>query len=238
MSNPMQVPDHIPGRDDAVEIPIGPDGKPLDPLTNHEYDGIREYDNPTPGWWWLIFMVTVAFSAFYIVFWHVSAYGWSEQETWASAQRRDFVRVFGKVGTLEPKEDVILDAQTNEQFMTIARATFIGNCAACHASDGGGQVGPNLCDDSYKGNIKSVADIYNVITEGAAAGSMPAWNTRLSQNQRVILAAYVATLRGTTPASPKAAEGNVIPPFPKPTAKPAEGAAGSDKPDQQRADAR
>lgn len=216
---------------DEIEIPLGPDGKPIDPLTDHEYDGIREYDNPTPGWWWLIFVITIAFSAFYVVFWHASAYGWSIEESWASAQRRDFIRVFGKVGTLEPTEATILESQNNEQFMTIARATFIGNCAACHASDGGGQVGPNLCDDNFK-SVRSVEDIYKVITEGAAAGSMPAWNTRLSQNQRVILAAYVATLRGTTPASPKAPEGDVIPPFPK--APP----AGATKPEQQRADAR
>jgi cytochrome c oxidase cbb3-type subunit 3 len=202
--------------DDRVEIPLGPDGKPIDPLTDHEYDGIREYDNPTPGWWWLIFVLTIAFSLFYVVFWHVSAYGWSEHQAWEAAQRRDFIKVFGKVGTLEPTEASILESQSNEQFMTIAKATFIGNCAACHASDGGGQVGPNLCDDSYKGNIKGVEDLYRIITEGAAAGSMPAWNTRLSQNQRVILAAYVASLRGTTPANPKSAEGTVIPPFPKP----------------------
>lgn len=203
---------------ETLETPLGPDGKPLDPLTDHEYDGIREYDNPTPGWWWLIFVVTIVFSGFYLVFWHVSSYGWSVEESWAAEQRRDFVRVFGKVGTLEPTEAGILASQSNSQFMTIAKATFVGNCAACHASDGGGQVGPNLCDDSYK-NISNVEGLYNVITNGAAAGSMPAWGVRLSQNERVILAAYVAALRGTTPANPKAAEGQVIAPFPPPVAQ-------------------
>ena len=29
-----------------------------DPFTDHEYDGIREYDNPTPDWWVAIFIIT------------------------------------------------------------------------------------------------------------------------------------------------------------------------------------
>ena len=27
-------------------------------LTDHEYDGIREYDNPCPTWWHMIFLGT------------------------------------------------------------------------------------------------------------------------------------------------------------------------------------
>ena len=29
---------------------------------DHCYDGIQEYDNPTPGWWWMLFWVTILFS--------------------------------------------------------------------------------------------------------------------------------------------------------------------------------
>jgi hypothetical protein len=42
---------------------------------------------------------------------------------------------------------------------------------------------------------------------------MPPWNARLSQNERVLLAAYVMNLRGTKPAAPRAPEGEVLPPF-------------------------
>ncbi|MFN9977437.1 MAG: cbb3-type cytochrome c oxidase N-terminal domain-containing protein, partial [Phycisphaerae bacterium] len=37
-----------------------------DHLSDHEYDGIREYDNPTPGWWHLIFIGSVFFSIMYV----------------------------------------------------------------------------------------------------------------------------------------------------------------------------
>jgi cytochrome c oxidase cbb3-type subunit 3 len=187
-------------------------------LTGHEYDGIREYDNPTPGWWHLIFAATIVFSICYLLFWHLSIAGWTIQESWEGDQQAEFARIFGAVGQLKPDEPTILKQMNDPKFMAIAKATFQGNCTACHARDGGGGVGVNLCDESYK-NVKNVEDIYRVITEGANAGAMPSWKSRLSNNERVIVAAYVASLRGTTPAVPKAAEGVPIPPWPKaPTA--------------------
>ena len=36
-----------------------------DPLLDHEYDGIREYDNPMPGWWKAIFIISIIFAISY-----------------------------------------------------------------------------------------------------------------------------------------------------------------------------
>jgi cytochrome c oxidase cbb3-type subunit 3 len=75
-------------------------------------------------------------------------------------------------------------------------------------------VGPNLTDDNWK-NVTKLEDIAKVIEVGAANGSMPAWRNRLSHvNLIVLTSAYVASLRGTNPANPKAPEGNPIPPWP------------------------
>ncbi len=143
-------------------------------LTGHEYDGIEEYDNPTPGWWHAIFAASVVFSIVYATFWHVSVFGWSAQDSWSSMQRAEFVRIFSSVGDIKPDEPTILAMMKDERFMAIAKATFIGNCSACHKRDGGGDVGVNLCDDSYK-NVERLEDIYRVITEGANSGAMPSW---------------------------------------------------------------
>ena len=52
-----------------------------DRLLEHEYDGIREYDNPTPTWWHLIFLSTAVFSVLYLIFFHlgplVGTNGWT-----------------------------------------------------------------------------------------------------------------------------------------------------------------
>jgi cytochrome c oxidase cbb3-type subunit 3 len=183
-----------------------------DHLSDHEYDGIREYDNPTPGWWHLIFFLTIVFGVLYFAFWTFSPLAPTVEEQWASERRADLKREFAQMGELKPDEATILRLASAPELLGSARANFAGTCVACHTKDGGGLVGPNLCDDSYK-SVKVVTDIYDVITNGAANGAMPAWKN-FSQNERVVLAAYVASMRGTKPAAPKAAEGEVIPPWP------------------------
>lgn len=183
-----------------------------DQLSDHEYDGIREFDNPTPGWWHLIFFLTVVFSVLYFAFFTFSPLAPTIQDQWAKERAREIKREFALMGELKPDEPTILKLASNPSVLGNARALFAANCVACHTADGGGLVGPNLCDDAYK-SVRQVTDIYSVITSGAANGAMPAWRM-LTEGERVQLAAYVASLRGTTPAAPKAPEGEVIPPWP------------------------
>jgi cytochrome c oxidase cbb3-type subunit 3 len=184
-----------------------------DQLLDHEYDGIREYDNPTPGWWHAIFAASIVFAVFYAAFWHASPMAWSVQEAWQSAQVAEYKRIFGAIGTLNADEETIQRMRGDGRMQAIAKGIFEGNCAACHARDGGGINGVNLTDNFYK-NVKALPDIFTTITNGANAGAMPPWGNRLGQNERVIVAAYVANLRGTTPATPKPAEGVEIPLWP------------------------
>ncbi len=193
-------------------------------LLDHEYDGIREYDNPTPGWWHLIFLSSILFAALYISFWHFSPVAWTVEDAWNDRQVADYKRIFGSYGNLKPDQDTILSLISNNQLMAVAKSVFGANCVACHAKDGGGINGVNLTDDAYK-NVKVPTDLFKTITQGALNGAMPAWGQRLSENERVILASFVASLRGTKPANPKPPEGEVIPPWPAPpapsTSKPA-----------------
>lgn len=182
-------------------------------LTEHEYDGIREYDNPTPGWWHLIFLGTVGFSVLYIMFWHLNPLAKSPEEAWQAEKVAENKRIFGKFGELKPDQATILSLMGNAQMQDIAASMFQTTCASCHAKDGGGINGVNLTDDAYK-NIKKIEDIYTVITNGANNGAMPSWRNTFSVNERVLLASYVASLRGTKPASPKPPEGEIIPAWP------------------------
>lgn len=184
-------------------------------LMAHEYDGIREYDNPTPGWWHMLFLASIVFSFLYFLYYEASSESPTIQSTWQAAKVAETRRIFGAVGELAADEATIQKMRAEKNLLEVAHGIFIGNCAQCHANDGGGKDGSgvNLTDDSYK-NVRRVIDLYTIITKGAGGQAMPAWENRLSQNERVILAAYVANLRGTKPGFAKAAEGQPIDPWP------------------------
>jgi cytochrome c oxidase cbb3-type subunit 3 len=180
-------------------------------ILDHDYDEIREYDNPTPGWWSWLFAGTMAFAIGYLVL----SVGSAVDDGWKKAQLAEFKRVFGRLGQLNPDEATVASMMDSPEMMRVAGGIFAGNCATCHARDGGGGIGPNMADDVYK-NITRLVDFYTVITKGTGNGAMPAWENRLSTNERIVLAAYAASLRGTTPASAKQPEGTSKPlPWPK-----------------------
>jgi cytochrome c oxidase cbb3-type subunit 3 len=89
---------------------------------------------------------------------------------------------------------------------------FESTCAQCHGKEGGGINGVNLTDNHYK-NLKKMTDIYTVITSGAANGAMPAWRTTFNENERILLSAYIATMRGTNKPG-RGQEGEIIAPWP------------------------
>ena len=166
-----------------------------DQLLDHEYDGIQEYDNPCPGWWHAIFWLTVLFSVVYFLFFQVGNNGWTLAEAWNTAAAEDVKQRFGSMGDLKNDTATLLKYKDDADWMLYANSVFLTNCQSCHGPDGSGVVGPNLTDDYYK-NVKKITDIAEVIKNGAAGGSMPAWKTRLHPNEVVLMAAYVAGLRG------------------------------------------
>lgn len=196
----------------ASEVLPG-DSIPQDELTGHSYDGIQEFDNPLPGWWKWLFVATVAIAPPYWAFYHFG----NENRTLAA--QYDFASAenarlqFAEMGELNGDEATLVKHMNLKGSLNIGKGIFQTNCASCHKADGSGLVGPNLTDDHYK-NVKQITDLYTVVANGAAGGAMPAWKTRLSNNEIVMVAAYAASLRGLPAASGRQPEGNVIPPWP------------------------
>lgn len=74
------------------------------------------------------------------------------------------------------------------------------NCTGCHAN-GGGNMGPALMDDEWTyGSLPN--QIFASIAEGRANG-MPSWKYKLTNEQIWQLVAYVRSLSGLTPKSPR-----------------------------------
>lgn len=187
--------------------------RPTSHLLDHEYDGIHEYDNPTPGWWTWLFIVTVVLCFPYTVMYHYGDWGWNMHEAHTREVAFDLKRQFGAIGDLKGDEATLLKYMNDPKWMTVGQIVYRTNCVQCHGTEGQGLVGPNLTDQNYK-NVKKLADVASVIANGAANGAMPAWKTRLHQNEVVLAACYAASLRGKNLPGPRPAEGDVIPPWP------------------------
>ena len=190
-----------------------------DLLREHEYDGIQEYDNPTPGWWNLIFLGSFVFALWYILYHHASTISVSVAEGYETDVSDDLKKRFSSIGDLKPDQPTLLKFMANEEWKLVGASVFKAQCVSCHGSNAAGQIGPNLTDDYYK-NVKELTDIPKVIMGGTAAGAMPAWKTRLHPNEIVLVAAYVASLRGKNLPGPRGQEGEQIPPWPAPSGKP------------------
>ena len=195
---------------------------PNDQLLDHDFDGIREYDNPCPGWWHAVLWGTFVFSVLYFIFFHLGTAGWTLAESYGQAAAENVKLRFARIGNLQSNEETLLKCMASADFLSVGASVFDAQCKSCHAADGSGLVGPNLTDDHYK-NVKKFMDLVSVVENGAAAGSMPAWRNRLHPNEVILVAAYVASLRGKNKPGQRGAEGEKIAPWPTPPAPAASG---------------
>ena len=183
---------------------------PEAPVLDHEYDGIREYDNPLPRWWVWMWAGSFFFSVGYFFHYHVSHNGTSVEGDYV-ADMAEARELEAKQSLAEPvSEDSLSKLMANPALMTDAKALFGLRCAPCHAANGQGLIGPNLTDNSWVHGAGKLTDIYGVVDGGVAAKGMPAWGRQLTPIELRKVVAFVGTLRGTNLPG-KAAEGTAIP---------------------------
>jgi cytochrome c oxidase cbb3-type subunit 3 len=182
-----------------------------DRLLEHEYDGIREYDNPLPRWWLATFYVTIVYSVLYVL--NVPGIGIGKGRI--ADYQADQARAASLLAAQDPLRGIsterILAAARDPVVLGQGRSTFAASCAACHGADGGGVIGPNLADEYWLHGGQPL-DLMKTVSEGVLAKGMPPWGKTLKPDQLLAVVAYVTTLRGTTPAKPKLPEGNPISP--------------------------
>ncbi|MGC4030490.1 MAG: cbb3-type cytochrome c oxidase N-terminal domain-containing protein [Tepidisphaeraceae bacterium] len=197
------------------QLEMTPNSPPEDNLTGHNYDGIQEYDNPAPGWWTWIFVITVFFSFFYVIVFVVGGDDQSVVAYYNQANVELMKAQYGQLGDVKGDDETLLKLMRDEKWNKVGASIFQSNCVTCHGADGSGIAGPNLTDEFYI-NVKKVSDIYDVVNRGRQNGAMPAWGQRLPNVEQVLVSAYVASLRGQNKPSvggrPK--EGNAAEPWP------------------------
>lgn len=180
-------------------------------VLDHEYDGIKEYDNPLPRWWVLIFWASFWFSLAYFLYFHVLGKGESvaagyEKERIAARDQR-----LAQSASEKPTESALAELAADGALVADAKLLFTERCAVCHGDQGQGLIGPNLSDGHWLHGRGELLQIYGVIADGVPAKGMPPWSAQLSPIELRKLAAFVGSLRGKNLPG-KAPEGTAVGP--------------------------
>ena len=76
------------------------------------------------------------------------------------------------------------------------KQVFASTCAACHAAEAQGLVGPNLTDKFWIHGNKPT-DIVKAVTDGFPDKGMPPWGPVLGPEKVRKVAAFIVTLKNT-----------------------------------------
>jgi cytochrome c oxidase cbb3-type subunit 3 len=171
-----------------------------DTTVGHVYDGIEEYDNPLPRWWFQLFVATIIFGLVYLALYpglgnFKGLLGWTSTGQWEEELQHAeevYKPVFAKYAALSVED---LQTEENKSGLQMGQRMFANNCSLCHGAAGTGAYGfPNLTDDDwlYGG---APATIKQTITDGRNGG-MPPWGSVLGEEGVRDVASYVLSLSG------------------------------------------
>ena len=160
-------------------------------ILDHNYDGIKELDNNLPPWWVYSFYLSIIFAVVYMVRYHVLSADdqFAEFET-EYAEAKIAIEEYKRTAKdLVDVNTVIVLTEASD--IKAGKAIFEANCIACHMSDGGGGIGPNLTDQNWilGGGIKNV---FRTISEGGRDGKgMIAWKNDLKASEMAQVSSYL-----------------------------------------------
>lgn len=183
--------------------------QPADRTTGHEYDGIEEYDNPLPAWWFNMFLITIVFGVGYLVLYpgmgnFAGVLDWTQekQHDREVAKAEAHYREMRDRYLALPVEEIANDPAVRKMGMRM----FGNNCAQCHGADAKGAYGfPNLTDEDwiYGGDP---ATIKATLMNGRQA-AMPAWGSILGDQGVSEATEYLMALNGRDADEAKAEAG-------------------------------
>lgn len=184
--------------------------------TGHEWDGIRELNNPMPRWWVISFYLTIiwaigytiAYPAWPLINTHTKGLlGWSSRAVVAEelAQAKEAQSEMLEKIASTPLNEILADPALAQFATAGGAAAFKVNCVQCHGSGAAGGAGyPNLNDDDWLwgGDIEA---IHTTITHGirfnddpdTRVSEMPAFGDILQPEEIRQVSAYVVSLTGT-----------------------------------------
>ncbi len=117
-----------------------------DKTMGHSFDGIEEYDNPLPKWWFVLFIATLLFGVGYLILYPglgnwkgvLPGYegGWTQEKEW----QREVDHADAKFGPIFAKYSAmsVVQVADDERALKIGGRLFANHCSVCHGSDAKG----------------------------------------------------------------------------------------------------
>ncbi len=170
----------------------------VEKTTGHNYDGIEEYDNPLPAWWFNMFVITIVWGIAYLIAYpgmgnFKGLLGWTQIEQYENrvAEAESRFRAERDRYLAMSVEDIADDPAVRKMGMRM----FGNNCAQCHGSDAKGSYGfPNLTDDDWLWG-GDPASIKATLVNGRQA-VMPEWSAILGDKGIQETTEYLLQMNG------------------------------------------
>lgn len=194
--------------------------KEIDSVTNvettgHEWDGIKELNNPLPRWWVWVFYATIVFAIGYCIYYPaIPLIDGATKGVGGYSSRLELQQTMAEVeaGRADMLEQIrttdVTEIQDNPELARFASAggasAFKVYCSQCHGSGAQGAAGyPNLNDDDWLWG-GSVDQIAHTIRHGVRYeedpdtrySEMPAFGEILPREDVLAVAHYVRSLSG------------------------------------------
>lgn len=157
--------------------------------TGHEWDGLKELNNPLPRWWVWVFLVTCIWSVWYFVVYPAwptfggateGTSGYTQYKELAASQAEIMARQSAYLERFKAAsfDEIMNDPELYAFANAGGHAAFKDNCATCHGTGAeGGKGYPNLNDDDWLWGGK-LEDIHATLQYGIRADNV---DTRVSQ---------------------------------------------------------
>jgi cytochrome c oxidase cbb3-type subunit 3 len=159
-------------------------------LPDHDYDGIREEDNPLPRWWVNLFLIAIVFAIVYVPVVHMFNF----------LPHSELNHSVALAASMQEQREIALEASgaLDKDPVAAGQKYYKTFCVSCHGSYGEGGIGPNLTD-IYWIHGPQIDSIRATITNGVSTKGMPTWGPILGDRKIKGLSAFVATLWKTPP---------------------------------------